>query len=134
MYKKDGLSLRVKQAIDLLIERCVIYTPNYCQHFSVRVYTSNLTDIDKLKSAFGGKRYHHLKTFVWILGKRKDQISMLEMILPFLKEAPLPRKLKFSPIVELLLPGEDIFSSDEASVSGDDSDNRPHRSRRIDLG
>ena len=68
-------------AADIVLERGrgYLYRGKYPQ---VVVFTRSLTDLDKLKQAFGGHSHEHKRGHVWIISHRDELRSMLEALEP----------------------------------------------------
>jgi hypothetical protein len=73
-------------AAQIVITRGRVYVYKRCRHANLAVFTAKISEIDLLKRVFGGDYYKHRAGYYWVLGKREDQLRLLELVQPFLQQ------------------------------------------------
>jgi len=78
--------------------RGYLYKQRYPQ---VVVFSKSLTDIDKLKAAYGGNHYKHNTGYVWMLTSKRELRLLLQTI------SPCRSSHGFEDVIESYLGGQD---------------------------
>lgn len=96
MGRTATIAIRTPDAI--ILKRCRAYIKRKC-YLQLVVFTKWPSEIDLLKTAYGGHSYQHGSGFIWVLSKRDEVVGMMKSVL-----TSLPSDTLFEATVFRLIP------------------------------
>lgn len=67
----------IRHARKLILQRARAYKYSG-KYVRVQVFSKDVIDVEKLLTAFGGRKYRHHLGFLWLLAKKADVIDLYE--------------------------------------------------------